>query len=46
VVFSWQNAPLAIVFTLDPGKSVINLGQRLNRYLGRSSDEPWTPFAV
>src|SRR5215472_5543536 len=33
----------AVALPLVPGECVINLGQRLNRYLGRSPDEPRTP---
>src|SRR5215472_16227604 len=36
----------AVALPLVPGECVINLGQRLNRYLGRSPDEPRTPFPV
>src|SRR5215472_16031012 len=36
----------AVALPLIPGERVINLGQRLNRYLGRSPDEPRTPFPV
>jgi hypothetical protein len=36
----------AVPFPFVPRKRLIDLGQRLNRYLGRSPDKPWTPFAV
>src|SRR5215472_15413203 len=36
----------AVALPLVPGECVIILGQRLNRYLGRSPDEPRTPFAI
>src|SRR5215472_15923053 len=36
----------AVALPLVVGECVINLGQRLNCYVGRSPDEPRTPFAV
>jgi hypothetical protein len=29
-----------------PGERLVDLGERLNRYLGGSADEPWTTYAV
>src|SRR5260370_17277872 len=36
----------AVPLTLVPSKCLINLGQRLDRYLDGSPDEPWTTFTV
>jgi hypothetical protein len=38
--------PRALALALVPSKRLIDLGQRLNRYLDGSPDEPWTRFAV
>jgi hypothetical protein len=36
----------AVPLPLVPSKRLVDLGQRLDRYLGGSPDEPWRAFAV
>jgi hypothetical protein len=37
-----RTVPLSFI----PGERLVDLGERLNRYLGGSADEPWTTYAV
>src|SRR5580692_9155705 len=37
-----RTVPLPLI----PGERLVDLGERLNRYLGGSADEPWTTYAV